>query len=808
MDILTGILVDVSGSMEVNVDDNKVKEKGGSWAKSIFKFIDRLIKHDANSDNQVFAVAFGSSRKQVTFDVLTTLKRLGVDKADRSKRDMLEEITRILKTSGAPRISELATIDEMSERIDERQTAALLSALKYSSTFRDKFIFELLPASCRLTRNLSKMDMLSKAMDIMENNGAPRVRKWATEKEIDAQIDERTTAVIYAALNDNQEFKRKFINECLPDECRKLDFDNTSACFKGLGILGLYAAFPPLGIVAAAGYGVGVLYGLRKEIANNTIGWNAKVHQRMTEDSIKDAIDKGIKLAKAEGMYISVKDLMDRAVELVKDYILAEVCIHYSVYSARDASEILHGCVGEQELTDDRTNKLYEDVKPFLYGGTPLMESLRHAVRLFRNNRDSQYKLLFILSDGEPADGNSPPVRELADLGVTVSCCYITSRPIDEPRRLYSDKNSEWESPAKFMFDMSSKIATDKIPKTLFVKKGWKIDIDRNETRLFFQINHPDITDEVCDLARDCVCSQDSLADVLSSVSLDIYINKANENLSPDRQREKEKTCYAIASATAIHMALMRIVGREGGYPGFYAIRDELISMYGVKGAKVGEVLKKACPAYRLRCEMVEKSCALRAIVEKHPVVAIFQLSDDEWRSFYKFYQHKPQGILTKCQVDIEKRPQGVELRGHAVVLTSFDSKSLRLMNSKGSDWADGGFFKVRNAAVLDMRFYDVYWTEEDLRPSEKEAYRRDGGTISAMLIDKLVSLQTATYVCPLCSVESNVSEFRGHLLAAVCPRCERSFNANTAQSDLALNIYLTSLLSSDSEAEQDTNDH
>jgi len=36
-------------------------------------------------------------------------------------------------------------------------------------------------------------------------------------------------------------------------------------------------------------------------------------------------------------------------------------------------------------------------------------------------------------------------------LGVTVVCCYITRRPIAEPRRLYSAKRLEWEEEAKFM---------------------------------------------------------------------------------------------------------------------------------------------------------------------------------------------------------------------------------------------------------------------------------------------------------------------------------------------------------------------
>jgi len=119
-------------------------------------------------------------------------------------------------------------------------------------------------------------------------------------------------------------------------------------------------------------------------------------------------------------------------------------------------------------------------------------------------------------------------------------------------------------------------------------------------------------------------------------------------------------------------------------------------------------------------------------------------------------------------------------------------------MNSKGSGWADGGFFRVQNAAVLGLEFYDIFWSEDDLLLSEKEAYRRDGADISAKLMKSLTSLKEATCKCPSCEMESNVSEFRGHLLEVQCPICRGTFNAEVDGSDLALNIYLTSLTSSD----------
>ena len=75
-----GILVDVSESMKNSVGGrvegvaDGVETDNGSWARSIFKVVDELIKHDVPSSNQVFALAFGSpfDHSQV-FDLLSSL---------------------------------------------------------------------------------------------------------------------------------------------------------------------------------------------------------------------------------------------------------------------------------------------------------------------------------------------------------------------------------------------------------------------------------------------------------------------------------------------------------------------------------------------------------------------------------------------------------------------------------------------------------------------------------------------------------------------------------------------------------------
>ncbi|KAL9986940.1 hypothetical protein ACROYT_G001158, partial [Oculina patagonica] len=262
------------------------------------------------------------------------------------------------------------------------------------------------------------------------------------------------------------------------------------------------------------------------------------------------------------------------------------------------------------------------------------------------------------------------------------------------------------------MFRMSSTITTQEIPRTMFVKRGWKIDIDNNETRLFFQVNNPEIIKDVCDMAKNGVLSQDALSDILSSVDLDIYINQASEGFGAKKQHGG--TCYANASAAVLHLAMKRIIGRDGGYPDFFELREKLIAEYGEDGARTIKVLKEICPRYRLQCKKVDAVGAMKAVSAKRPVVVTFHLTGAQWDQFSKFYEENPKGILTRAYLDL-KHHSASKPGGHAVVLTSYDAESLRLMNSWGDDWADNGFFRVQNSDVLGLKFVDVFWTLNSL---------------------------------------------------------------------------------------------
>ena len=108
------------------------------------------------------------------------------------------------------------------------------------------------------------------------------------------------------------------------------------------------------------------------------------------------------------------------------------------------------------------------------------------------------------------------------------------------------------------------------------------------------------------------------------------------------------------------------------------------------------------------------------------------------------------------------------------MVLIGCDPNCLRFMNSWGQGFADGGFFRVEDQSVLnDTTFFDVYWTRNDLKQSEIEAYERECIKRSKELLQRVEDL---FYQCPKCNRKSRVGEFSGHILEAECPKCHQKF--------------------------------
>ncbi|VDI23939.1 Hypothetical predicted protein [Mytilus galloprovincialis] len=191
--------------------------------------------------------------------------------------------------------------------------------------------------------------------------------------------------------------------------------------------------------------------------------------------------------------------------------------------------------------------------------------------------------------------------------------------------------------------------------------------------------------------------------------------NEVNIPLMPSC---KGNTGYANAIATVLHATINRNPNRQDVYPDWYILFSDIMLSFGEKEQTVTNVLKMICPKYDLR---YEKVCAKEAIVGislNRPIITKFSLTNREWKTFAEFYFRNPTGILTRSEIDINRRQflKSGDLEEHFVVFTGYESSYLRFMNCWGEAWADHGFFKVQNENIFEFEFYDVLCAQDDVQ--------------------------------------------------------------------------------------------
>ncbi|XP_052084210.1 uncharacterized protein LOC127721490 [Mytilus californianus] len=464
------------------------------------------------------------------------------------------------------------------------------------------------------------------------------------------------------------------------------------------------------------------------------------------------------------------------------------------------AIEILRYWLEGKLLNDYRIRGIMGNIEPLIYGRPYLFQTLKKSVGVFSQTKYQNHeKFLLVLSTEGPSNEKNfleeieEATKSTRDKKITVVSCYISrsnEKDISQSRTLFGSVKEKWDIGARALFNLSSGISTKLLPHAIFRARNWKIETTNDEIKLFLQINDPDLIQEACNLASEVVGSQDALLDILGNISLAKYIMKTNDEFTAKNQ--VGGTCYANASAAVLHLAMQRVLKRTGGYPEFEDILKLLIDKYGEHGANTLTVLTDICPSYRLHCQSVKADEAIDAISKGRSLVARYSLTDVEWNIFCDFFKNNPKGILTKNELDIDKRIPGSETEGHAVVLTSFNSDCFRFMNSWGEEWGDLGFCRVKNEKVLGMEFIDVYWSLKDLYPEELEYFKNHGASLAKSLLQRFTDLNDKTYACPKCNSVSKVTEFTGTLSKACCPKCKKRFECSD---DIVMNLYLSSIL-------------
>jgi SEFIR domain-containing protein len=138
-----------------------------------------------------------------------------------------------------------------------------------------------------------------------------------------------------------------------------------------------------------------------------------------------------------------------------------------------------------------------EGAEDIIFGDTPLTEAFRRVVQRFhieqRHCSSDTQKVLLVLSDGEPTDGDPRPIAKNLPADVTVVSCFVTNADVTAARTLFAAPDSTWPAGARLMFDMSSVAEPGNPFLQQLQARGWIVPA---ETKLFMQVNRSDILQE------------------------------------------------------------------------------------------------------------------------------------------------------------------------------------------------------------------------------------------------------------------------------------------------------------------------
>ncbi len=173
----------------------------------------------------------------------------------------------------------------------------------------------------------------------------------------------------------------------------------------------------------------------------------------------------------------------------------------------RKAEEIGDSTLIADELVqvwEDGGGATLDDIEPLIYGMTPMTAAAAEIEARFKRTdaiRDvDQQRVLLVVSDGEPNDGDPRPKFEaMRESGIAVISCFVTDDDVVDPRVLVGMPQPTWSSGARLMFEIASPVEERGPFARYLLGQGWAIEPG---ARLFVQVNHSDVLEEFIRVTR------------------------------------------------------------------------------------------------------------------------------------------------------------------------------------------------------------------------------------------------------------------------------------------------------------------
>ncbi|KAH7240304.1 uncharacterized protein BKA55DRAFT_542890 [Fusarium redolens] len=235
-----------------------------------------------------------------------------------------------------------------------------------------------------------------------------------------------------------------------------------------------------------------------------------------------------------------------------------------------------------RNVLEDNNDNLFDAMRQYMYGLTPMCHTLKKALDAFRSKPEAEHRMLVLISDGNSTDGDpSTAAGDLRSDGISIATVKLTDNRSGTQQALHYKTNPLWDKGTRNLFKISTPIPGSTHPVPVLASVSWAVP-SAGEIALFCTVYTVAALEEFCSMLLSArFGSADALLDIVSRMRFDDYIN--NEHLTirhkPTNQG-KRGICYAHAVASVMHMALLRIISRAGGIPSFNEIRDKILSKY------------------------------------------------------------------------------------------------------------------------------------------------------------------------------------------------------------------------------------
>lgn len=382
-------------------------------------------------------------------------------------------------------------------------------------------------------------------IELANQNHLAHINKYIRDKLTDDE-----SRIVYAYLRKHPEQVEEFVNAIPSEESIKTFKAGTT-----LAGVGSFA-------MAGAMVGTGPVGWIAGGLAGAYYGW--KGANKMENDAVDNS--EGMKLARR-----ICADWLKNFVEFVPRPIgdvirlLKELEIHS----------------GSSDGKKDDGNIL-DTLRQYMYGLTPMRSTMTKSLSVFQQYPKTERRVLVLVSDGESTDGDPlPTALQFKKEKISIASIFLTSDITTPLRRLYDQEQQGWYGGQRALFSMAEKIPSTSHPIPVLASIGWEMP-SSGEVALYTAVRSATALDEFCSLLLSArFGSSDALLDIMGRVGLDTYINNEHVRTRQNSSNQGDSgTCYAHATATVIHMALLRIDGRVGGCPSIDQIRQRILKPF------------------------------------------------------------------------------------------------------------------------------------------------------------------------------------------------------------------------------------